>query len=47
MEVSEPLPGRILAETDRASGAVTTFTVTPQDNGARAHVEIATEWSPR
>lgn len=44
MDVSEPQPGRVLAERDVDSGAVTTFTVTPQDGGARAHVEIATEW---
>lgn len=44
MEVSEPEPGCVLAERDIDSGAVTTFTVTPREEGARSHVEIATEW---
>ena len=47
-EVSEPEPGRMLAETDPESGAVTTFTVAPVDgSGARASVTIATEWTAR
>lgn len=44
MEVSEPGPGRVLVEKDLASSLVTTFTVTPVDNGARSRVTIATEW---
>lgn len=44
MTVSEPEPGRVLAETDVDSGLVTTFTVTPADDGAHARVRIATEW---
>lgn len=41
--VSEPEPGRVLAETDLDTGAVTTFTVEPLDDGQRAQVTIATE----
>src|ERR671931_638587 len=39
MEVSEPEPGRVLAESDTGSSLVTTFTVTPADGKSR--VEIA------
>jgi hypothetical protein len=42
MAVAEPQPGRVLTESDTGSSLVTTFTVTPQDAGAR--VEIATSW---
>jgi uncharacterized protein YndB with AHSA1/START domain len=42
MEVSEPEPGRVLAESDTNSSLVTTFTVTPSDGASR--VEIATTW---
>lgn len=42
MEVSEPEPGRVLAESDTNSSLVTTFTVTPDDGASR--VEIATTW---
>jgi hypothetical protein len=42
MAVAEPAPGRVLTESDTGSSLVTTFTVTPQDAGAR--VEIATSW---
>lgn len=46
MVVTEPEPGRVLVETDMApaSTLVTTYTVTPIADGARARVEIATEW---
>ena len=43
MEVSEPEPGRVLAETDPASGVVSSFTVDPADGGRASHVTIATE----
>lgn len=46
-EISEPEPGRILAETDLATGAVTTFTVDPLDDGRRSSVTITTEWESR
>jgi hypothetical protein len=42
MKVAEPQPGRVLTESDTGSSLVTTFTVTPQESGAR--VEIATSW---
>jgi len=42
MEVSEPEPGRVLAERDTGSSLRTTFTVTP--HGESCDVEIATEW---
>jgi hypothetical protein len=44
MDVSEPEPGRVLVETDRASGLRTTFTVRPTQQAQQAHVTIATEW---
>ena len=40
--VSEPVPGRVLMETDTYSGAVTTFSVAPEGAGSR--VRIATSW---
>lgn len=46
MIVTEPEPGRVLVETDSAVDLVTTFTVTPVDQGQRAHVHIATDWAP-
>lgn len=44
MRVTEPEPGRVLAETDIDSGLVTTFTVTPTNDGTHARVRIATDW---
>ena len=44
--VSEPEPGRVLVETYPTSSFVTTFTVTPIDDGQQANVQIATEWQP-
>jgi hypothetical protein len=41
--ITEPSPGRVLAETDAVSGTVTTFTVDPADDGGRARVTIATD----
>lgn len=40
--VTEPEPGRVLAETDQATGAVTTFTVAPRNDGD-TDATIATE----
>jgi hypothetical protein len=40
--VEEPEPGRVLTETVADSGAVTTFTVTPEGSGSR--VRIDTTW---
>lgn len=44
--VSEPEPGRILVERETTSSMVTTFVVTPTQNGQQAHVQIATHWEP-
>jgi hypothetical protein len=46
-EVTEPVPGRTLAETDPESEAVTTFTVEPWERGGGARVTITTEWPAR
>ena len=43
MRVSEPEPGRMLAEIDMTTGLETTFTVTPIEN-QRTEVTIATRW---
>ncbi|HEV2130840.1 MAG TPA: SRPBCC family protein [Longimicrobiaceae bacterium] len=46
--VSEPEPGRVLAETiPDERGLVTTFTVEPREGGRRSHVTIATTWTSR
>ena len=42
MQVSEPVPGRTLVETDTGSSLMTTFNVTP--NGDKSLVSIATSW---
>lgn len=45
MEVSEPEPGRVLAEWDIDTGSLTTFTIDPLDGGRRSRVLIATRWA--
>ena len=42
--ISEPEPGRVLVEQDIDSvrNAITSFTVTPLENGQKSHVEIST-----
>lgn len=42
-EVAEPVPGRVLTESDANSSAVTTFTVTPA--GENCTVRIGSEWN--
>jgi uncharacterized protein YndB with AHSA1/START domain len=42
MRVDEPEPGRVMTESDANSDLVTTWTVTPEDDGSR--VRIATSW---
>jgi uncharacterized protein YndB with AHSA1/START domain len=42
MQVSEPVPGRTLVETDTGSSLVTTFNVAPQ--GDKSLVSITTSW---
>jgi hypothetical protein len=46
MEVTEPEPGRILVETDKALGVQTTFTIDPLEGGKKSRVTIATDWTP-
>ena len=45
-EVSEPEPGRVLAETDPSNGGVTRFTVDP-DPGGGTRLTIAIDFSTR
>ena len=40
--ITEPEPGRVLVETDRNTGAVTTFTVDPRADGQETFVTIRT-----
>jgi hypothetical protein len=44
MRVSEPEPGRVLRESDLDSSLVTTFTLTPLENGRQTQLYITTEW---
>jgi hypothetical protein len=46
-EVSEPSPGRVLAEMIIGSGVVTTFTVAPTTDGRATDLTIATELTDR
>ena len=41
--VDEPVPGSVLTESDLDSGAVTTFTVTPDGDRSKVQVETAYE----
>lgn len=43
MAVSEPEPGRVLAEVDDSAGVFTTFTIEPLNGGKRSRVTIATK----
>ena len=43
MKVTEPQPGRVIQETDLASGLFTTFTVEPL-GAAQSKVTITTQW---
>lgn len=43
MVVSEPEPGHVLVERDTLSTLVTTFTVTPMQDGQQTRVQIMTE----
>jgi hypothetical protein len=44
MRVSEAIPGSVLVETDTQSSLVTTFSLTPVDDGRRTRAAIRTEW---
>lgn len=45
MRVTEPEPGRVMAETDLDTGLVTKFIIEPRDNG-QSEVTIATTFQP-
>lgn len=45
--VTEPEPGRVLVETDLNTGAATTFSVEPRDDGRHSQVTIATDTTVR
>ncbi len=47
MVVSEPQPGRVLAELDEKLGVFTTFTVDPHAGGTQSRLTIATDWTPK
>jgi hypothetical protein len=42
VEIAEPEPGRVLTESDPATGTVTSFRVTPEGTGSRVRIE--TRW---
>ena len=46
-EVSEPVPGRELVETDVSSGAATRFLVEPVSDGRASRVTFETTWRRR
>lgn len=46
-EVSEPTPGQVLVETDLATGARTSFTVTAEGDARACRVGIETQWDAR
>jgi hypothetical protein len=45
--ITEPEPGRVLAETDLHTGTITTFTVDPVEDGWKARVIITTDIETR
>jgi hypothetical protein len=45
--ITEPEPGRVLVETDLASGVATSFVVSPLQSGGRSQVAISTELKSR
>jgi hypothetical protein len=45
--ITEPEPGRVLAETDLDTGAVTTFIVVPVHDGRQSHITITTRLETR
>jgi hypothetical protein len=47
MDVTEPEPGRLLRETEPATGLQTSFLVEPLDHGRRSRVTISTAWEPK
>jgi hypothetical protein len=45
--ITEPDPGRVLAETDLDTGTVTTYTVVPVENDRKSRVTITTDLETR
>jgi hypothetical protein len=45
--ITEPQPGRVLTETEVDTGAVTTFSVVPLEDGRKSHVTITTQLETR
>jgi hypothetical protein len=45
--VTEPVPGRVLVETDHATGQSSTFTLEPLADGRQTRVTIATDFPAR
>ena len=45
--ITEPEPGRVLAETDLDTGTLTTFTVVPVEDGRKSRVIITTDIETR
>jgi uncharacterized protein YndB with AHSA1/START domain len=44
MRVDEVVKGKELMERDRNSSLVTTWTVSPRDDGRQTHVQVTTQW---
>ena len=44
VQVKEPVKGQVLTENDTNSSLVTTWSVTPLEDGQRSLVRVATEW---
>jgi hypothetical protein len=44
MQVSEPVKGQVIREKDTNSSLVTTWTLTPVQNGQQTKVQLASEW---
>jgi hypothetical protein len=45
--VTEPVPGRVLVETDHATGQTSTFTLEPLGDGRQTRVTISTDFPAR
>ncbi len=44
MRIDEPLKGWVLTERDQTSSLVTTWTLSPEDDGQRTRVRVDSEW---
>ena len=44
MQIEEPLKGQVITESDRNSSLVTTWTLTPIEDGQRTNVQVSSEW---